>query len=428
MIRFEYSTKIVENVLRELDKAEEYIRIAMFQIHRDDVFELLERKLEQGVKIEVFTLPHESVKPKIFESVRKNFEKIEKLGAKIYLCWWNVGSPLRTSTNVYPDSWFSFHGKFVVTEKSAITLSANFLDEDELDALLIFEKNDKQIQLYNKKFDWLIENFSDPSNKIRTLIENAKKYPKEKIPILLKPEERVKNKELREHWVRDYPGEICQEPSTINDGLYISPFDCRARSYLEKIIEESNFAFISSETLTDEDFGKFLINQRQKGKEIKLLSSGISADFQSRTNSIFQNMISFGIDVGIPKKDIHGKLVITNKRVVVSSVNINKIGLGIRNSKTLDKWRANTETITVVSDKTIIDEAKKQYESEFKDSRSFIDLLVEKEKKNVMKDLKNMDMKIDESTLEHIIREKIDDDAKSYRKHLEKIIRQAKKV
>ena len=175
-------------------------------------------------------------------------------------------------------------------------------------------------------------------------------------------------------------------------------------------------------------FGKFLINQRQKGKEIKLLSSGISADFQSRTNSIFQNMISVGIDVGIPKKDIHGKLVITNKRVVVSSVNINKIGLGIRNSKTLDKWRANTETITVVSDKTIIDEAKKQYKSEFKDSRSFIDLLVEKEKKNVMKDLKNMDMKIDESTLEHIIREKIEDDAKSYRKYLEKIIRQAKKV
>jgi len=46
----------------------------------------------------------------------------------------------------------------------------------------------------------------------------------------------------------------------------------------------------------------------------------------------------------------------------------------------------------------------------------------------VMKDLKNTDMKIDESTLEHIIREKIEDDAKSYRKYLEKIIRQAKKV
>ena len=114
MITFEYSTKIIDSVLSELEHAEKYIRIAMFQIHRDDVFELLERKLKQGVKIEVFTLPHESVKPKIFESVKKNFEKIEKLGAKTYLCWWNVGSPLRTSTNVYQDSWFSFHGKFVV--------------------------------------------------------------------------------------------------------------------------------------------------------------------------------------------------------------------------------------------------------------------------------------------------------------------------
>ena len=39
-----------------------------------------------------------------------------------------------------------------------------------------------------------------------------------------------------------------------------------------------------------------------------------------------------------------------------------------------------------------------------------------------------MDMKINESTLEYIIKEKIEDDAKSYRKYLENIIRHEKKV
>ena len=78
MIRFEYSTKIVDNVLCELERAEKYIRIAMFQIHRNDVFDLLESKLKEGVKIEVFTLPHESVKPKIFENVSKSINNRQK--------------------------------------------------------------------------------------------------------------------------------------------------------------------------------------------------------------------------------------------------------------------------------------------------------------------------------------------------------------
>ena len=426
MVYFEYSTSVVDKVIDELQKAKKYIRIAMFQIHRNDVFELLEKKLKEGVKIEVFTLPPETVKEKIEKIVRKNFGNLKKLGAKIYYCWWNVGSPQRTSTNLYfPDAWFGFHGKFIVTEKSAIALSANFLDEEQLDGLLIFEKNDKQIQLYNKKFDWLIENFSDPSNKIRKLIENSKKYPQEKIPLLLQPDKKVKGK-LCEYWIQDYPGEICQEPSSINDGLFISPFDCRARDYLEKLIEESKFAFISSETLTDDDFGKFLTYQSHNGKKIKLLSSGKSSDFQTRTNTLFQNMISLGIDVRVPKRNIHGKLVITDKWVVVSSVNINKMGLGFAKSKA--KWRANTETIAVVSDKTVIDEAERQYESEFDNSISFIDLLVEKKKKKAVNDWKNMDTKIDGSKLEHIIREKIEDDAKSYRKYFEKIISHSEKI
>ena len=421
MVYFEYSTSIVNKVIEELQKAEEYIRIAMFQIHRDDVFDLLESKLKEGVKIEVFTLPYESIKIKNRNIVEQKYKKLIKLGASVHFCWWNVGSPGRTTTNVFGEAWFSFHGKFIVTEKSAITLSANFLDEEQLDALLIFGKNDKQIQAYNKNFYWLIEYFSDPVNKIKQLILNAKKYPKEKIMDLLKPEKKTNEKKLNDHWVRDYPGEICQEPSSIIDGLYLSPFDCRARSYLVKIIEESKFAFISAETVTDPEFANFLSYQ-SLCKDVKLLSSAKSADNQARTDKLHENLRAAGCDVRIPKVSIHGKLIITDKRVVVSSVNLNKINLGIRKTKKLERWRANTETITVISDKTVLSEAKKQYKSVFENSRSFVDLLVEKEKKI------HGNLEIDGSTLDHIIKEKIEDDAKSYRKYLEKIRSHSEKI
>ena len=75
MVYFEYSTSVVDRVIEEMRQAEKYIRIAMFQIHIDDVFELLEEKLNDGVKIEVFTLPYESMKKAVRNDVEKNFKK-----------------------------------------------------------------------------------------------------------------------------------------------------------------------------------------------------------------------------------------------------------------------------------------------------------------------------------------------------------------
>ena len=85
MIYFEYNTSVVDKVIEELQNAEEYIRIAMFQIHRSDVFELLEKKLKEGVKIEVFTLPYESIKIKnlhISTNSRQSGPKSDVLAAE----------------------------------------------------------------------------------------------------------------------------------------------------------------------------------------------------------------------------------------------------------------------------------------------------------------------------------------------------------
>jgi len=52
------------------------------------------------------------------------FENLSNLGAQLHFCKWNVGDPKRTSTVIR--RWYSFHGKFIVTDKSAIVLINEF--------------------------------------------------------------------------------------------------------------------------------------------------------------------------------------------------------------------------------------------------------------------------------------------------------------
>ena len=59
-------------------------------------------------------------------------EALKAEGALLYFDKWNVGSPERTTTAT--NRWYSFHGKFIVTDNCAIVLSANFLITPELDS------------------------------------------------------------------------------------------------------------------------------------------------------------------------------------------------------------------------------------------------------------------------------------------------------
>ena len=60
-IIFEFSTEVIRKVIEELDKAEEFIKIAIFQLHHMDIFNILLRKIRQGVSVEIFTLPYDSI-------------------------------------------------------------------------------------------------------------------------------------------------------------------------------------------------------------------------------------------------------------------------------------------------------------------------------------------------------------------------------
>ncbi|MHA1341755.1 MAG: phospholipase D-like domain-containing protein [Promethearchaeota archaeon] len=153
---FELSENIIDIILDEIKNAEKFIKIAVFQIHNEKFFNSIEDKLKEGLEIEIFTLPYDSIHQNR-EKIQKLFEKIRKNGAKVYLCKWNVGDPERTTTAV--NKWYSFHGKFLVTDKVALAFSANLTEQKELDVSISFKNEKDKIDEFIQKFDYLRELF-----------------------------------------------------------------------------------------------------------------------------------------------------------------------------------------------------------------------------------------------------------------------------
>ncbi len=136
------------------------------------------------------------------------------------------------------------------------------------------------------------------------------------------------------------------------------------------------FVYISTESFTDMDFSAFLIKMRLKGLDIRILSGATSMDFQDRMNNMLRELLSQDIGIRTTVGDIHAKLVITDKHLVVSSVNLNKMNLGFHITKRY--WRQNTESISVCSDTEIIEQAKIQYLNIYNISNDIKKTLAEK--------------------------------------------------
>ena len=146
MISFDFNTNIIEQVINELTEAKSFIKIAIFQIHHQEIFNTLLQKLNGGVSVEIFTLPYDSINDEIKEIVTERFERLNTAGAVLNFCKWNVGDPERTTTAV--GRWYSYHGKFLVTDRCAISLSANFTESQELDAILLYKDEQEKINDY----------------------------------------------------------------------------------------------------------------------------------------------------------------------------------------------------------------------------------------------------------------------------------------
>ena len=363
MMEFDLSTEVLTQVAENLELAERFIKIAIFQVQRNDIFEILNKKLKQGIKVEIFTLPVDSINIGVRESVEAYISNFKQLGGIIHFCKWNVGDPERTTT--VGGRWYSYHGKFLVTDKSAIILSANLTKDNELDSLLVI-KDAKLINSISKKFDELVRLFifEEDSNSIRKLIRNTKVDNLEKIFSL---PDGIKTVTHENYWVRHYPIELCPEGELVAEKLYICPFDIRARVAIEQILlEAKKFIYISTETFTDEEISLFIKKiSTKKSIKINIITGVDSMDFQNRINDNFLDLVALGLDLRTQTRKIklHAKLLITDKHLMISSLNLNKMNLGFY--KTKKSWRANTETFYLSSDLNLLKKAKQKYEDIF---------------------------------------------------------------
>lgn len=353
---FDFSAAVLEKTIDEIRKAQTFIRIAMFQIHQDALFKVLNEKLNGGVSVEIITLPVESIKPNIRDEVSTRLTDLEKHGARIYFLKWNIGDPGRTTTAV--EAWYSFHGKFVVTDKSAIILSANFTESPALDSMLVFEDPAK-IAEFSDKFalllDLFVTDYGGRDGKIYQKIMGV--MPEEKLFQLPKD---INSKHAK-HWINDYPASMCPTDSPIREGLYLIPFDCRGRTIYTKTIENSNvFTYISAETFTDPNFAIFLLKVMMNKKvDLRMICGVKSQDFKDRLNNMFKDLLANGVKIKTSDEDIHSKMVVTENTLLISSINLNKMSLGY--SKRKDLWRGNTESVYVCNDKDIVEEAAEKF-------------------------------------------------------------------
>ena len=335
------------------------------------------------MNVEVFTLPTDSIHDEIIRNqMVALFNQLRAHHGKVHYCAWNVGDPERTTTAV--GVWYSYHGKFIVTDQAAISLSANLTNETEIDALLVYRNEPEMIRQFNEKFDQLLELFTLDSagysgsirKRILDLVTVNQAQEIFSLPRVIPPGIHDK------HWIRQYPPQLCPTGTEIHEGIYIVPFDVRGRNILSAMIEEANtFVYISAESFTDNDLPTVLKRTRLKGVDVKILAGATSMDYTDRMEQATKELLSMGIQLRTTKSELHAKLIITDKLVAVSSMNLNRMNLGFR--QTHNFWRENTETITICKDPVIIHDAASKYQVLFSGSTDILENLAEKTEKSV---------------------------------------------
>lgn len=383
MEKFYFGIDTIDIICEALSEANEFVKIAIFQIHSQKVFNILNSKAIQGLNVEIITLPNDSIHADVQEEVINRFNHLISLGAKIFHIPWNVGDPSRTTTAV--GRWYSFHGKFIVTDKNAIALSANFTAQDELDAVIISDEV-STINQFISKFEWLKRTFVLPHGTyqgsirqdiISTFPQGTSENDIEKI---FKLPSTVNSQTHKNTWIKEYPEKMIPIIDRVRSGLYIMPFDGKARDLYEKIIENAQeFVYLSSESFTDFAFALFIKKiKTSKNLDIKVLTGAQSQDFSDRIKEMYLELVAYQVQIRTTNEPIHGKLMITDHGVVISSVNLNKINLGFPVRKNF--WRGNTETLYLGNsdDIELIQDAKEKYQTVFSNALDIFDKFTDK--------------------------------------------------
>ena len=353
-------------------EATEFIDVVAFQMTSEEIIKLLTEKAIRGVKVRIITLPEDSYRDISDRYKISNlYNLLTSNGVELNRCIWEVGTPELTETSLSGDQtegggnkWYSLHGKFVVTDKKAIALSTNFTEEEELEVYLLYEDK-KIIEGFRAKFDKTAELFCSQQK----TLPGSLYY---QLPIQIRQELENLYTGTKRINVREYPPELSPEVE-IKKELFLSPFEGRARTFFNSLINQSaEFIYLCTERLFDDEVVKVLLNKAYiTDIPIKIITGHPKGVRQNpaKAEKMIANLMAAGVEVAIID-DVHAKFWLTDKWICIGSANLGKMNLGFH--KTGNYWRANTETLWFDDDNRIISTAKARYEKIFKNSKSGI--------------------------------------------------------
>lgn len=377
-------TKIIES-------ASQFLWIVAFQLSDDHILHALIEKQRQGVDVRILTLPIDSFGD---SALREHLSQRHQQLHGIQYCRWEVGDPSLTSSSRSGvqrggggDKWYSLHGKFIVSDKSALALSANLDGSNDWEVFFNSELP-SSIQNFKNKYEELVERFCQPS--IQNPIVNGRLFDS------LNPELQEKLRSENRLLVPQYPVFLIPNNVTLADRLYISPFDVKARNLLSAVIEQADERFwIAGETLTDQDVVNQILGKKYQSPQLDvrvIVGSQLPRD-PSKQASMRENIIqldSMGIEFRLVD-DWHAKIWISDSVVVLGSANLNPINLGIR--CTHNEWKANTEILAVSRDLKVISMGQTAYGAAFEQGKPALRIYYAKAERDVSQLLKALNIK-----------------------------------
>jgi len=282
-----------------------------------------------------------------------------------------VGVPELTETSLSGEQtegggnkWYALHGKFVVTDKKAVALSTNFTNEKQLEVYLLYDE-DNIIKNFRSKFDKIKDLFCSKQQ----VLPGSLYF---KLPTQIQQEIKSIYERTKRINVKNYPPEVSPD-AEIKKGFFLSPFEGRARTFLNIMIEQAEaFIFLSTERLFDDQVvSKLLSKAYMTDIPMKILTGHPRAVRQNpaKAEKMVADLMAAGVEFAI-MDDIHAKFWLTEKYICVGSANIGKMNLGF--SKTGNYWRANTETLWFDNNSKIISAAKDAFDKLFQGAKSGI--------------------------------------------------------
>jgi len=363
-------------LLESINNARKFLKIVSFQLTSLSVIKALEEASRRGVQVSVITLPPDSYAGDR-TVVSKLFDGLRSVGIDLSPCIWEVGEPRLTTTSLsgateggMGQKWYSLHSKFLVSDRSALISSSNCTNENRLECYLELRDSGSMCEFENK-FEYMKEMFISPKRET---------VPGSLFCMLsasLQPEIQRKLEAERRLLVRDYPSNLCPT-GELKPGLMVSPFEGSARDILTKMIDlTEEFLFLSSERFFDEELtGHLLARLRQKPITVKLLA-GPPQDVRqapAKARAMVEKMLAAGCQYASPR-NIHAKLWVNEKWLVIGSPNLTKMNLGF--SPQGGQWRADTQVLYLRDDESLIQEAAAAFDRQFTSSRQGISVLAE---------------------------------------------------